>query len=162
MQRPEAKSGVGYYFALPRLLARSAGHSGGRTEQNWLEANVVGTFVHAIAFIFAGRLLLADCSLWQQVLLLGPLALLVCASWSLFFYLNSLVLKLLRAAGLMRDLPDNRGQSVIVGITTTLLALQLAETGSWTRVAGWIWIIAVALNLVAAAVLALLHADAAE
>ena len=159
MRTPDSRGNVGYYFALPRLLARARGHSAERSEQNWLEANLVGALVHGITFIFAARLLVDNRAIWQQVVLLVPLALLVCAWWSLFFYLNALFLKLLRAASLMRSMPDRRAQSLLVGIATTLLAWQLVAAGSWMQVPGLIWIIAVALNLVAAGVLALIHVE---
>ena len=162
MRAPDSQHGVGYYFALPRLLARSRGDFRKRREQNWLEANIVGALVHLITLAFAARLLLADRPGWQQTLLLVPLTLLVWAWWSLLFYVNSLLIKLLRAAGAMRKTPDNHAQSLMVGITTTLFAWHLINAGSWMRVLGWIWIAAVALNLAAAAVLALVHADARQ
>ncbi|CAA9226425.1 MAG: hypothetical protein AVDCRST_MAG42-868 [uncultured Chthoniobacterales bacterium] len=162
MPTPDAKNAVGYYFALPRLVASWRGRSFGRSEHNAVEAYTVGGLVHAVTFIFAAELLLGGRPAWQQILLLIPLALLVWAWWSLFFYMGLLLLNVLRGAGVMRDTPASRAQSLFVGITTTLLAWHLITAGSWTSVLGWIWMIAVALNLAAAALLTLAHADPAR
>lgn len=159
---PESNNAVGYYFALPRLVASWHGGSIERTEQNGQEAHLVGILVHAITFIFAAELLLGGRPAWQQIVFVMPLALVVCAWWSLFFYVAWMLMKLLRGAGLMRQMPASRVQSLLVGITTTLLAWQLIAAGSSMRVLGWIWMIAVALNLAATALLALAHADPAR
>ena len=153
------QSPLRFYFALPRLLARLGGRAAVRSEQNWLEASVAGTVVHAITFIFAARLLLAGRASWQQFLLLVPLVLLVWAWWPLLTYANALLIKMIRTAGLLRDTPDRYLQSVFVGIVTTAFALQLLAAGSWMRLLALAWLGAVVLNLAAAAVLALMHAE---
>ena len=162
MRTPDSNSSVGYYFALPRLIASRGGGSTGRSEQNALEAHVVGTLVHAITFVFAARLLLGDRPAWQQIMLLLPVALLVWIWWSILFYVSSVVVKLLRSVGALRQVPDNQAQSLVVGILTTVFAWQLVTAGSLISVLGWTWLAAVALNLVAAAVLALRHAESAR
>ena len=162
MPTPESNASVGYYFALPRLIASFGGGSTRRSEQNALEAHVVGTLVHAITFVFAARVLLGDRPAWQQIILLMPVALLVWIWWSLFFYVSSLAVKLLQSIGLLRDVPYSRAQSLLVGIMTSLLAWHLATTPSWVSLLGWVWLIAVALNLVAAGALALRHAEPAR
>ena len=162
MRTPELNSSVGYYFALPRLVASFRGGPTQRSEQNALEAHVVGTLVHAITFAFAARLLLGGLPAWRQIVLLLPVAVLVWTWWSIFFYVSSLATNLLRSAGLLREMPDRHAQSLTVGIVTTLLAWQLAAAGSWMAVLGWIWLLALALNLAAAAVLALRHAEPAR
>lgn len=150
-----------FYFALPRLVARIAGRAPQRSEQNWLEATVAGTLVHLITFIFAARLLLAGRATWQQLLLLLPLVLLVWAWWSVLMYANALLIKAIRSIGFLRRSPDRHLQSVFVGIATTLFALQLLAAGSWMRVLALAWLAAVVLNLAAAAILALMHAEPA-
>jgi hypothetical protein len=161
MQTPESNSSVGYYFALPRLITSLGGGPTVRSEQNALEAHVVGTLVHAITFVFAATLLLGDRPGWQQIVLLVPVALLVWMWWSLFFYVTSLAVALLRSAGLLRGTPGNHAQSFAVGAVTTVLGWQLVTAGSWPSVLGWIWLAAVALNLVATALLSLRHAEPA-
>ena len=162
MRTPESSSSVGYYFALPRLLASFRGGSMRRSEQNALEAHTVGILVHAITFVFAVRLLLSDLPAWRQIMLLVPVALLVWIWWSLFFYVSSLAVKLLRSAGFLREMPDSHAQSLIVGTMTTLLACQLVTSGSWISVLGWTWLVALALNLAATAILSLAHAGPAR
>ncbi len=162
MATPESNSSVGYYFALPRLIASFRGAPVRRSEQNGLEAHIVGTLVHAITFAFAARLLLGERPVWQQIVLLVPVALVVWIWWSLFFCLSSFASKLLRSAGLLREMPDRHAQSLIVGCVTTLLAWQLVMAGSSFAMLGWLWLVAVALNLAAAAVLARRHAEPAR
>lgn len=151
-----------YYFALSRLIARLAGASARRSEQNGMEAAVAGTLVHAVTFVFVARLLLAGLAIWQQLLLLLPVAVLVWAWWSFIMYANALVLKALRAVGWFRESADRHLQSVLIGITTTGFAWHLIATGSWASILGYVWIAAVALNLTAAAALALMHAESAQ
>ena len=149
----------GYYFALPRLMARLRGTPAVRSEQNWLEAMVAGALVHVIIFLFAAHLLLSGRAAWQQLLLLVPVALLVLVFWSVLMYANALVITLARTAGFLRDRADRHLQSVLIGIATTFAAWQLISAGSWMRLLGLTWIAVVALNLAAAAVLALMHAE---
>ena len=146
-----------FYFALPRLLWSLLGGDARRTENNGMEANTVGTLTHLCVYAFAFELCLASHPLWQQLLFALPLTLLVWLFWINLVYANSWVIKLLRACGLLHDLPQGRAQSILIGLTTTALAFRLLEADGWTRVVGAIWIAAVALNLFAAAVLALIQ-----
>ena len=148
-----------FYFSLPRLIMKLRGGNPRRSERSWAEANIVGTMVHAIVFVFAWRLLLADMPAWKQMLLLLPVIVLVLLSWSTFFYLSTQLLWLVRLAGLFRGLPNFRIHSVIIGIIVTAFAWQLVLAGSWMRVLGLVWIGAVLLNHIAAALLILTHAD---
>lgn len=154
MERPE------FYFALPRLLAKWRGQSAARTEKNWLETNIAGTLSHLVVYVFAFQLLLAESAPWNQLLLCIPLALLVWIFWLLVFYFNSWLIELLRTCGLMRRLSDSRAQSVIIGLMTTAFAVYLLFAGPCAAMLGIIWLAAVSLNLVAAAVLALSDAGA--
>ena len=151
-----------YYFALPRLVARLRGGSAVRSEQNGFEAAVAGALVHAVIFLFAAHLLLSGLMTWQQALLLLPVAILVLAGWSVLSYANALVIRLIRVAGLFRALADRHLQSVLIGILTTVAAWQLIDAGTWMRLLGLAWLAAVALNLTAAAVLRLMHAEPAR
>ena len=151
-----------YYFALPRLVARMRGGSTERSEQNGLEATVAGALVHIVIFLCAAHLLLRGLATWQQALLLLPVAILVLAGWSVLTYANLLVIKLLRAVGLFREQADRHLQSILIGILTTFAAWHLINAGPWMRLPGLAWLAAVALNLSAAAVLALMHAEPAR
>ena len=147
----------GSYFALPRLIAKLSGASCTRTEGNWLEAYLTGTAIYLISYLFAANLLLAKLGIWQAVVVLPILLFAMWIFWLIVLYLNSLVVKACWSCGLCTDLPPNRIQSVLMGIVTTVFAAQLLAAGSWLRWVGAIWIIAVALNLSAALLLALLH-----
>lgn len=148
-----------FYFSLPRLIVKLRGGNARRCERSWAEANIVGTMVHAIVFVFAWRLLLADMPASKQMLLLLPVIVLVLLSWSTFFYLSTQLLWLVRLTGLFRGLSNFRIHSVIIGIIVTAFAWQLVLAGSWMRALGLVWIAAVLLNHIAAALLAVTHAD---
>ncbi len=148
----------GFYFALPRLLARACGKNDRRTETNWWEANVAGGLIHGIAYLFVARLCLRRMDLWQQLLLLLPLAALVWAGWLLVLYLNHLVVRLLRGMGLMRETPDDRAQGLLINAMTTVISVALWHAGGFFACAGGLWLVALTLNLAAGGVLALLRA----
>ena len=152
MRNPEPH----FYFALPRLIARAWGANDSPAETNWLEANVAGGLVHGIAYLFAALVFLRDLSPGQQALLFLPLAVFVWLAWLLVLYINALVLRLLRAGGMLRKIPDDRAQGLLIGILTTTFAVALLRAGSCYGFAGGIWLAALSLNFVAAAVLALL------
>ncbi len=151
----------GFYFALPRLIARISGGNDARTETNWLEANVAGGLIHGIAYFFVAQLCLRGLERWQQVLLLLPLAALVWAAWLLVLYSNFLIVRLLRALGMLRKTPDDRAQGLLIAAMTTALAVALLNAGGFCAFAGGLWIVVLALNLVAGSALALLRATTA-
>jgi hypothetical protein len=153
------KTEPAFYFCLPRLLARWRGGNAARTEMNWLEANIVGGAVHLIVYLFFARLFIGDLEFWQQLLLLAPLVVLVWVWWLLFLYVNSLILKFLRSVGLMRQLADNRAQSILICVTTTVFAIALVASDSWLRAIGVAWIAAVFLNQAAALLLGVSDRD---
>jgi len=155
MQNADAHRLPRFYFALPRLVWSWVGGDTGRTEKNGLEANAVGGLVHLVVYAFAFEVCLTSASAWQRLLLLLPLAILVWLFWIIFIYANTWIIRLLRAAGLMRDLPQGRAQSILVGVVTTAFALRLLEAEAWRHVVRAVWVAAVALYLFAAAVLAL-------
>ncbi len=93
-----------FHFALARLWARATGGSSRPAEKSWLEANVVGGLVHGMAYLFAAHFAWRNLTAWQATLLALPLALGVGLGWLLVLYLNSLVIRLLRALGLLRRL----------------------------------------------------------
>ncbi len=126
---------------------------------NWLETRVIGTAVHGVVYLFVAHALLGRLPLWQQALGLLPIAVLVWLAWLIVLYANSLLVVFLRACGFMRTLPNDRAQSILVGLMTTAFACELLRTGSWLSVVGGIWIAAVILNLLAAALLALRPRD---
>ncbi len=142
-----------FYFALPRLIALSCGGSAARTETNGLEANAVGALQHFIVYLFAWRVCLTNASLARQLLCSLPLAFAVWLGWLIWFYFNSLLIRALNSAGVMRSLPRGRAQTILIGALTTVFAAALFGAGGLMNLFAGLWITAVALNLVAAAIL---------
>src|SRR5438270_13739228 len=99
-----------YFFALPRLINWWRGRNANRSEKNGREVNSVGALIHLVVYAFFFDLCLTSRSLAQQIIWAVPLAFLVWIFWLNFIYLNSLVLRVIRAGGLMRDLPQSRAQ----------------------------------------------------
>ncbi|MDQ6861772.1 MAG: hypothetical protein M3032_11535 [Verrucomicrobiota bacterium] len=157
---PEVARAQRFYFALPRLVAWRRGRNAHRSERNGLEANAVGAVVHLTVYAFAFELCLTSLSAWKQLLWAVPLAFLVWIAWLNVMFVNSLVIRCFRATGLMRALPQGRAQSILIGAETTLCALRLIRGSGWTALLGFIWIAAVAFNLLAAALLAVSRAEA--
>ncbi len=153
METPEA---AGFYFALPRLLARLGGGDSRQSERHWAETNVVGGAIHLLMYLAVARWLLAGRSGWSMAVLVPLAVLLTWLLWLLLFYVNAVLLRIARRVKLLRSLPNDRAQGLLIGIFVTLLALQLASLPSWLHFVGLAWIVAFTLNLVAAALLTLL------
>ena len=113
-----------------------------------------------MAYLFAAHFAWRNLTAWQATLLALPLALGVGLGWLLVLYLNSLIIRALRALGLFRRLADDRAQSLFIGIMTTAFAVLLLRAGFFFSAAAAVWLILLVLNLLAAVVLALLPRDA--
>jgi hypothetical protein len=143
-----------FYFALPRLMAKLWGGSAARTQNNWTEANIAGAASFLVSYAAALHLLTATVTTrWKQIVLVLLALLVTWLFWLMALYINSLVIKLLRACGIIRGLPDDRAQSVLIGIITTAFACWVIAANSSLRVIAVVWIAGVSLNLIAAAVL---------
>ncbi|MGI9086618.1 MAG: hypothetical protein ACR2HH_02590 [Chthoniobacterales bacterium] len=151
-----------FYFALPRLLASQFGRSAKRTERNWLEATLVGTLEHFLWFAFAFDLLPAGLTTAWKIALLLPLAIVIWICWLLALYLNLVVIRGLRRFRFFQELSNVRIQSVLLGSMTTIFAFHLVIRDSFFSLGGLLWIAAVALNLLAAAVFVVRAALALE
>jgi hypothetical protein len=159
MPVPTPNESSGNYFALPRLLRKIRGLNPARSERSWVEAYTVGNAIFLITYLFAASLLWPKLRPWELVIVLPLLLPTIWIAWLILLYLYSLVVKWCWALGLCTDLSRNRVQSVLMGITTTILAAQLVVADSWLRWIGLIWIVAVGLNLGAALILALFHEE---
>lgn len=148
-----------FYFALPRLLAMLRGGDPRRGEQNSVEAWVVGVASYLVSYLFFAGLIPETLDLWFKAMLLVVLAFATWLFWLLALSINALVLKLLHRCGLFRTLPARRGQSVLVGTTTTAMAIALLQRGGVTGEMGALWLTAVVMNLIAAAILAFRHGE---
>jgi hypothetical protein len=139
------------------LIGKWRGRSGTRSEENWREAYLAGVAVYLVTYLFAVNLLRDRLSFGPAAIVLFLLLFGIWIFWLIVLYLHSLVVKAIWACGLCRDLSRNRVQSVLMGILTTAFAAQLVISGSWVRWVGALWLMAVALNLSAALLLALLY-----
>jgi hypothetical protein len=144
-----------FYFALPRLLARFRGGSSARAETNGGEAWIASIVTYLVNYLFFAQFIPATLGLWSRVLSFVLLAFLVWLFWLLALHVNSLVIKLLQACGLFRTIPVRRAQSILVTGTASAMAFQILQGGGWSAEIAAIWLVAVAMNLAAAAILAL-------
>lgn len=149
------------YFALPRLLLRLTGGDAERAETNWLEANVVGTAVMFISYLGMRQWLFGGHppSGARELACFIPLVLLIWIFWLLALYADALLIRLLRAAGLLGGVPNSRAQSTLVLIITTVFAFQLAASGSAVRLVGYGWMTAIVVNFGAHMLLRFCHAN---
>jgi hypothetical protein len=146
--------GPRFYFSLLRLMAMLRGGDATRSENNGAEAWVAGIATYLVSYLFFAQFVPADLRFWQTSLLLAGLAFLVWLFWLLALYLNSLIIGFLRLGGFFRGIPVRRAQSVLLATTATAMSVQLLQRGGWPTEIAAIWLIAVAMNLAAAAVLA--------
>jgi hypothetical protein len=102
---------------------------------------------------FATQFIPSHLAPWLTALLLIALAFWVWLFWLLLLYLNSVIIKFLHLCGLSRAIPTRRAQSILWGISTTAMACALLKGSPWVHEVGAFWLVAVAMNLVAAAVL---------
>jgi len=149
----------GNYFALLRLVRKFIGKDGRRSEGSRAEAHLIGVAVYLISYFFSALLLLPYLRPWTLVPALLGLIFVVWFLWLIVLYLNSLMVKLCWRWGLFTDISGNRIQSVLIGILTSVFAAELMVGGSWLRWLGALWIVAVALNLSAAFLLAILYEE---
>ena len=148
-----------FYFALPRLLALLRHGDSSRAEVNAGEAWAGSIAIFIISCLFFAELVPSNVDRWLTVLLLVALPFFTFLFWLLALSVNSLTLKLLRASGFFRSVPQRRGQAVLIGITTTAMAISLTQHRGFSGELAAIWLVAVAMNLVAAAILALRHGN---
>jgi hypothetical protein len=146
-----------FYFALPRLIAMMRGANSRRAENNGTEAWAASLAIYLINYLFFAQFIPTDLKLWQTALSLAVLVFLVWFFWLLVLYFNSLIIKLLRLVGLFLSIPIRRAQSILLGTLATAMAFSLLDRGSWIGEVASIWLVAVAMNLTAAAVLAFRH-----
>lgn len=148
-----------FYFALPRLIAKLSGKSARRGEHNALEAHGGGAVIFVISYLLGAQSAYAHAAGWQVATLLLLLLFATWIFWLVVLYINTLILKGMRAVGCFRRTPDVKVQSVLIGTVATIFAAELCRRGSWPAAMGIIWIAAVLANLAAAMVLMLTNAD---
>ncbi len=148
-----------FYFALLRLLATFRGGSSRRAENNGGEAWIASIATYLVSYLFFAQFVPETPGPGLKILILAALTFLVWLFWLLALYFNSLVIKLLHACGLLRPIPIRRAQSILLSGTASLMSFQLLQTGGWRTEIAAIWLIVVAMNLAAAAILVLRNGD---
>jgi hypothetical protein len=151
-----------FYFALPRLLAKMRGGNTSRAETNPAEAWFGSIAIYTVSYLYFAGFVPDTWSWWARALFFVALAFLVWLFWLVILYLNSLILKLLHSVNLLRSLPMRRGQSILIAATTTAMAVALAQRDSIVSELGALWLVAIAMNLVAAVILAFSNGDPAR
>jgi len=147
MNHPAADQ-IGYAFALPRLLARLAGRKARRAELSRWEAYGVGILVFGMSCVFVARLFLPfvrPSALQGLVVFLLPFAIWV--AFLILYYLNSLIIALLRRFGLYSAPTNNPFQHVVIMALTTATALHfLGDECDSVKSLGIFWLGLLFLN----------------
>jgi hypothetical protein len=139
---------LGYAFALSRLVARSTGRKPRRAEFSGLEAYGLGLLVFGMSCVFVARSLLfvRPTVFYLMVLLILPFAIWI--GFLLLYYLNSLVVALLRRLGFYSAVTNNPFQHIVIMSLISLVAFQfLLEEPVWVKSLGVFWLGVLSLNL---------------
>ena len=155
MERIESDESGGSYFAIRRLLKHWRGGNSARSEADWREAYFVGWFIFFLSYFFTVHMVRGDHFTLPDVPILFGLLFATWLCWPVILYLNWLIAKLCWRCGLFTDLPANRVQNALIGILTTIFAVELVLAQSWTRWLAALWLVLIGLNLSAALLLAL-------
>lgn len=149
----EQTDGPGFYFALPRLLNRGRGRTEANTEGRAGEAYLGSVALFVVAYLAAWNLFAGSLSGWRLMVVAIALVFIVWIFWLAVFFLNSLVIKALRAPGLFAGTPVRTLQHVFIAVILAALAARLSIEAHWTRWVGMFFLAALVLNLLAAALL---------
>ncbi len=139
----------GYAFPLSRMVARLTGRKPRRGEFSGAEAWGLGLVVFGICCVFVARALLPfvrPSALYLIVLFVLPFATWI--AFLLLYYLNSLVITLLRKLGLYSAATNNPFQHIVIMSLTSLIALHfVSEKPTWVTSLGVFWLGLLSLNL---------------
>lgn len=151
----------GYFFALPRLLARVFGCKARCAEFSGAEAHGVGMLVFTMVCVLLGRALWTFVRPgWLQLLFVIVLPLGAWIALLVFYFVNSLFARLLRRLGLYSAPTNNPLQHVVIIAVLTLCAARLIGDASvWLRSLGIFWCALVGLELFALLVLKIRHEE---
>ena len=148
-------NGSDFYFALPRLLNRMRGGSDKISESNAVEAYFGSIVAFMVSFLFVWQLFAGRCTGWQVITAVILLVFAVSIFWLLVFYLNSLVIKILRIGGIFRKMANRHAQDILIEVLVAVFAYELAISASWTRWIGIFCLLLLGTNLAAALLLVL-------
>ena len=145
-----------FYFALPRLLNRIRGGTDKVSESNAAESYLGSIGIFIITFVFGLQLFAERFSGWSVIAFDLALVFAVWIFWLIVFYINSLIVKLLRACGLFRETPNRRAQDIFIAIVLAAMAYRLSILHGWLGWIGWLCLCALGANFLAAILLKLI------
>jgi hypothetical protein len=150
-------NGAGFYFGFPRLIQKLLGGSAARSESNWLEAYATGVLMYVLSYCYAVFWFELRRDSILSLLALVPLAFAMWIFWLIVVYVNSLVIRALRIAGVLSRDAKRQAQSVLIAALTSLFAYQLVRLNSPLRWLAFGWFVIVALNMLSSAILMFVH-----
>jgi len=145
-----------FYFALPRLLNRIRGGTDKVSESNAAESYLGSIGIFIITFVFGLQLFAERFTGWSVIAFDLVLVFAVWIFWLIVFYINSLIVKLLRACGLFRGTPNRRAQDIFIAIVLAAMAYRLSILHGWLGWLGWLCLWALGANFLAAILLKLI------
>jgi hypothetical protein len=145
-----------FYFALPRLLNRMRGGTDKVSESNAAEAYLGSIGIFIITFVFGLQLFAERFSGWSVIAFDLVLVFAVWIFWLVVFYINSLIVKLLRAYSLFRGTPNRRAQDIFIAIVLAAMAYRLSILHGWLGWLGLLCLCALGANFLAAILLKLI------
>ena len=150
---------IGYAFALPRLAARLAGRKVRRAEFSAGEAYGLGFLVFGLSCVFVTRLLFPFVRpVVFQALFLCLLPIAIWVAFLILYYLNFLVIAVLRRVGLYSAITNNPFQhTVIMSLITGIACSFLRDECDWVKSLGVFWLGLLSFNLLAILVEKLRH-----
>lgn len=145
----------GFYFAVLRLLGRLWGDANEDAEGTAVEAYLGSIGIFVITFLVGLELFAGRFSGWRSIAFSILLVFAVWIFWLAVFYINSFVIRFLRACRLFRRTENRHAQSILIGLVVAGLAYQLSILNSSTRWVGVFVLLLLGANLLAALVLKL-------
>ena len=126
------------------------------SESNAAEAYLGSIGIFIITFVFGLQLFAERFSGWSVIAFDLVLVFAVWIFWLIVFYINSLIVKLLRACGLFRETPNRRAQDIFIAIVLAAMAYRLSILHGWLGWIGWLCLCALGANFLAAILLKLI------
>ena len=126
------------------------------SESNAAESYLGSIGIFIITFVFAVQLFAERFSGWSVIAFDLVLVFAVWIFWLVVFYINSLIVKLLRACGLFRETPNRRAQDIFIAIVLAAMAYRLSILHGWLGWIGWLCLCVLGANFLAAILLKLI------
>ena len=126
------------------------------SESNAAESYLGSIGIFIITFVFGLQLFAERFSGWSVIAFDLVLVFAVWIFWLIVFYINSLIVKLLRACGLFRGTPNRRAQDIFIAIVLAAMAYRLSILHGWLGWIGWPCLCALGANFLAAILLKLI------